>query len=143
MNFKSPPKDLSKLKISELKSLADYWQRQYLLRNATRDGFNRVHCPITDKWYKEDKIHVCHIMDRGHINTRYNPLNTFLGSAYSNTFEAQVSAEGFKSLHHKKIKESFDTSHIDYLISEAAVIGPKEKDFYIDLINFYREADEQ
>lgn len=135
INFKEP--NFDKLTTNQLKQVADYWQRQYLLRHADRDPFNRIKCPITGKFYSEDKIHVCHIVDRAKITTRYDLENVFLGSAYSNTFEAKRMKEGYKSLHHARIELKFGKDYVDKLHERAEEIKLMSKEDYILLITKY------
>lgn len=54
--------DLEKLSNSELKRVADYWLRQYLLR---REGnYNYLHCPLKNKFYPREVMQVAHFIDR-------------------------------------------------------------------------------
>ena len=91
--------DLENLSNSDLKKVADYWLRNYLLRNTTGFG-ERVWCPIKKQSYHKDQIHCCHYYDRAIMSLRYDLRNVHLISAVSNTFDAQVPKEGYKSLHH-------------------------------------------
>ncbi len=96
--------DLERLSNSELKKLADYWLRQYLLRASVGFG-ERVWCPIKKQSYHKDQVHCCHYYDRAIMNLRYDLKNVHLISAVSNTFDAQVQVEGHKSKHHKEYEE--------------------------------------
>jgi len=136
LNFKNP--DFDKLTTNQLKQVADYWQRQYLLSTAERDSFGRIKCPITGKYFSEDKLHVCHIIDRAKISTRYDLENVFLGSAYSNTFEAKEQVEGYKSLHHKRITDYFGQDYVDILKARGDEIKLMSKEDYIELIKKYK-----
>lgn len=135
LDFRNP--DFDKLTTNQLKQVADYWQRQYLLQVAERDEFNRIKCPITGKYLHEDKLHVCHIIDRAKISTRYDLENVFLGSAYSNTFEAKEQVEGYKSLHHKRIIAHFGQEYVDILKARGDEIKLMTKEDYITLIKKY------
>ena len=136
LNFKNP--DFDKLTTNQLKQVADYWQRQYLLSTAERDSFGRIKCPITGKYFSEDKLHVCHIVDRAKISTRYDLENVFLGSAYSNTFEAKQMKDGYKSLHHARIELKFGKEYVDKLHERAEEIKLMSKEDYIELIKKYQ-----
>ncbi len=138
INFKNP--NLNKLSTNQLKQVADYWQRQFLLNEATRDDFNRIKCPITNKYYSADKLHVCHIVDRAKMNTRYDQDNVFLGSSYSNTFEAQEMIDGYTSLHHKRIEDHFGKDYVNKLYDKAEEIKLMDREDYIDIIKKYKDG---
>ena len=97
--------DLENLSNSDLKKVADYWLRQYLLR---REGnLKYLHCPLKNKSYPIENMQVAHFIDRGIMNTRYDLCNCHLISKQSNEWDAQVQKEGYKSLHHNKDLFSF------------------------------------
>jgi len=108
-----------------------------ILIQAERDSFGRIKCPITGKYFSEDKLHVCHIVDRAKISTRYDLENVFLGSAYSNTFEAKQMKEGYKSLHHARIELKFGKDYVDGLHERAEEIKLMDREDYILLITKY------
>lgn len=130
--------DFTSLKTSELKRLADYWFRKYLLSKAEKNRANKIYCPLTKKWYKEDKMHVCHYIDRIILKTRYSEDNCILGSSYSNTYEAQVPKEGYKSLHHYRLEEFLGSKKIKKLLQESKDIIIFAREDYINLINKFR-----
>lgn len=87
--------DLESLSISDLKKLADYWLRQYLLRQP-----NALYCPIKKRNYSVDKMQVAHFVDRNVNCLRYSLDNCHMISEQSNMWDAQIPKEGYKSLHH-------------------------------------------
>lgn len=97
--------DLSKLKISELKRIAEYWFRQHLLSIVERDGRNRIYCPLKQKWFLEKYMQVAHFRDRNHLDTAFDPDNCHLISKVSNVWDAKEPQEGYKSKHHKEYED--------------------------------------
>ena len=128
-----------KLSTYELKSLCDSLLRDFLIKKAEKNDFGKIFCPITKRWLSEDNLHVCHIIDRGKMSTRFNPANVFLGSSYSNLFESKILYTGHQSLHHKKIEDAFGKDLMDFLqkLSEERKLYSREE--YLDLIKFFRE----
>lgn len=96
--------DLESLPNGDLKKLGDYWMRVYVLENAEKRN-GKYYCPLKEQWYAEDRMHLCHYIDRGIIKHRFDLDNVHLISSVSNTFEAQIPAVGFKSKHHKEYEE--------------------------------------
>jgi hypothetical protein len=92
--------NLNDLKISDLKRIAEYWFRHYILSCCERDHRNRIKCPLKNKWYKEDKMQVAHFRDRNHLDTAFDLDNCHLISESSNLWDSKVKKEGYKSLHH-------------------------------------------
>jgi hypothetical protein len=133
--------DLESLSNSELKKVADYWLRQYLLKWS--EGFGeRVWCPIKKQSYHRDQIHVAHYYDRGIMNTRYDLINCHLISSNSNTFDAQVQVEGFKSKHHREYQEflinEYGQEEFDKLTERSKVLKVFYQKDYIEIINKFR-----
>lgn len=132
--------DYDKLSISQLKRLADYWFRQYLLHIAVKDNYNRIFCQFTNKWLKEDDLHVCHYIDRGRSTLlRYSTDNCILGSKNSNMWEAKEPAEGHKSLHHKKFYDILGEKNVEKLLQiskENHIFGRED---YIKKIEQWRK----
>lgn len=132
--------DLEVLSNSELKKVADYSLRQYLLR---REGSNNyIHCPLKNKFYPIEVMEVAHFIDRGIMNTRYDLCNCHLISKASNSFDAQVQKEGYKSLHHFDyevfLKNSYGENIIDILKSKSKELKIFYKKDYINIINEFR-----
>jgi len=130
-------KNLESLSNSELKRIADYELRQYLLKNETY-----IWCPIKKRTYHKDQMHCCHFYDRGIMSLRYDLRNVHLISAVSNTFDAQVQVEGFKSKHHKEYEEflveEYGSDILDFLREKSKEIKIFYKEDYIEVINKFR-----
>ena len=132
--------DLENLSNSDLKKVADYWLRQYLLR---REGnLKYLHCPLKNKKYPVDQMHACHYIDRQCMALRYNLRNVHLISAISNTFDAQVQVDGYKSKHHKEYEEflveEYDSEVLDFLREKSKEVKIFYKEDYIEVINKFR-----
>lgn len=129
--------DLESLSNSELKKVADYWLRQYLLKDETYHW-----CPIKKTTLHKEKVHVCHFIDRAVMSLRYDLKNVHLISASSNTFDAQVQVEGYKSKHHKEYEEFLIEEHgsdvLDYLREKSRELKVFYKEDYIEVINKFR-----
>lgn len=128
-----------KLSTNELKNLCDSLLRDFLIVKAEKNDFGRIYCPISKKWMSEDKLHVCHIIDRNKMSTRFSPANVFLGSAYSNLFESKIPYKGYQSLHHKKIEDAFGEDLITFLIEVSKDRKLYSREDYLDLIKFFKE----
>lgn len=96
--------DLESLTNSQLKKVADYWLRQYLLKTAEiKNG--KIFCPLKKKWYLKNKMNASHFIDRSKMCTRYHKNNVWLISEQSNMWDSKEQVEGYKSLHHKEFEE--------------------------------------
>lgn len=133
--------DLESLSNSDLKKIADYELRNYLLRKSAGFG-ERIWCPIKKQSYHKDQIHCCHFYDRGIMSLRYDLKNVHLISSVSNTFDAQVPKEGYKSLHHYDYEqfliEEYGSDVLDFLREKSKEIKIFYKDNYIEVINKFR-----
>ena len=133
--------DLESLSNSDLKKVADYWLRQYLL-NTTAGFGERIWCPLKNQSYHKTDIHVCHYYDRGIMSTRYDLVNCHLISSVSNTFDAQVQAEGYKSKHHKEYQEflieKYGQEEFDKLTERSKQMKIFYKEDYIEIIKKFR-----
>ena len=134
--------DLESLSNSDLKKVADYELRNYLLRNTTGFG-ERVWCPIKKQSYHVSKMHVAHFIDRGFsMWTRYYLKNCHLISAQSNTWDAQILLDGYKSKHHYEYEIYLKQMYGDDIITELNIIAENKelftKENYIKVINEYR-----
>lgn len=143
-NIDFETEDLESLKISQLKRVADYWQRQYLLKNADRNGYGKILCPIKNTYFSEEKMQASHFIDRSKMCTRYNKNNVWLISSQSNMWDAKEKVEGYKSKHHrdfelmlidkigeKKFKELLDKS------KNYCIFAKKD---YIDIIKNFKNG---
>jgi hypothetical protein len=132
--------DLESLSNSDLKKVADYWLRQYLL-SVHKNGIYYF-CPLKNKNYGLSNMHVAHYYDRGIMNTRYDLINCHLISSVSNTFDAQVKVEGYKSLHHKDYQEflieKYGQEGFDKLTERSKQMKIFYKEDYIEIINKFR-----
>ena len=128
--------DLEVLSNSELKKVADYSLRQYLLR---REGSNNyIHCPLKNKFYPIEVMEVAHFIDRGIMNTRYDLCNCHLISKASNSFDAQVQKEGYKSLHHYDYEQYLGEQIVKDLRERSKELKIFYKEDYIEVINKFR-----
>ena len=133
-------KDLESLSNSDLKKIADYELRNFLLKRETF-----IWCPIKKKTYHKNEVHCCHYYDRGIMSLRYDLKNVHLISAVSNTFDAQVQVEGYKSKHHKEYEEflvnEYGSDVLDYLAEKSKELKIFYKEDYIEIINKFRNGD--
>lgn len=134
--------NLESLSNSELKKIADYWLRQNLLLKVLTKDF---YCPLKKKWFPNEKLmHVAHFYDRGIMNTRYDLINCHLISSLSNTFDAQVKIEGYKSKHHKEYQEflinKYGQEEFDKLTERSKKLVILTKEDYIKIINKFKNA---
>lgn len=133
--------DLESLSNSDLKKLADYEMRNFLLKNTTGFG-ERVWCPIKNRTYHKSEIHCCHFYDRAIMSLRYDLKNVHLISAISNTFDAQIQIDGYKSKHHKEYSEflvkKYGESVLSFLAEKSKEIKIFYKENYIEVINKFR-----
>ena len=132
--------DLENLSNSDLKKIADYELRQYLL-GKQKNGIY-YYCPLKKKNYPLTQMQVAHYIDRGIMNTRYDLTNCHLVSKQSNEWDAQVQKEGYKSLHHFDyevfLKNSYGENIIDILKSKSKELKIFYKKDYINIINEFR-----
>ena len=130
--------DLENLSNSDLKKVADYELRQYLLRTVKNPQF----CPIKKRMVDTYNMQVAHFIDRQCMALRYNLRNCHLISKFSNEFDAQVQVEGFKSKHHKEYEEflveEYGSDVLDFLREKSKEIKIFYKEDYIEVINKFR-----
>jgi hypothetical protein len=131
--------DLESLSNSDLKKLADYWLRQYLLKSTER---NPQYCPIKKKHFNISEMQACHYEDRANLWTRYSLLNVHLLSAQSNMWDSQIMVEGYKSKHHKEygewLVEEYGVEILNTLRKQAKRMDTFRKEDYIEVINKFR-----
>jgi hypothetical protein len=134
-------KEYDKLSISQLKRQADYWLRQSLLNEVGNSDY--IFCPIKERKYHKSQMEVAHYIDRGYsMWTRYNEMNCKLISKQSNSFDAQIIVEGYKSKHHKEYTEylltEFGQKYIDDLHRVAGNKNLFTREDYIQTIEKFR-----
>lgn len=133
--------DLEILSNSELKKVADYSLRQFLLGQQESTYY---FCPIKGKSYSADNMHCCHFYDRGIMSLRYDLRNVHLISSISNTFDAQVQIEGFKSKHHYEyelyLRSIYGDEVMKYLLDKSKEVVIFYKTDYIKIINEFRNG---
>ena len=128
--------NLECLSNSDLKKIADYELRQYLLR---REGnHNYIFFFFFNKNYSVENMQVAHYIDRGIMNTRYDLCNCHLVSKQSNKWDAQVQKEGYKSLHHYDYEQYLGEQIVKDLRERGKEIKIFYKDDYIEIINKFR-----
>jgi len=135
--------DYDNLKNGQLKRMADFWQRRYLLKNAKRNGYNQVWCPVKERYYNENKMEASHFIDRSVMSTRYDKDNVWLISKQSNTWDAREQVERYKSLHHKEFEEllvkEIGEKNIKKLLAKSKSLTIFAKKDYIDKIKKFRD----
>ena len=127
--------DLEKLSLSDLKRTADYWLRQYLLR----DKGVFIKCPIKNRDFYHTNMHVAHFINRDVLNTRYDLDNCHLISEQSNVWDAQIPKEGYKSLHHYDYEMWLGEEKVKILLEKSKIIRKFVKEDYIEIINKFRD----
>ena len=134
--------DLDSLSLSQLKRVADYWLRVFLLHNQKDNTY--LWCPIKNRTYHKDKMHVSHFIDRAVMSTRYDLDNCHLISEDSNVWDAQISADGYKSKHHKEyenwLRKELGEERFEKLLEKSKTITIFAKKDYIETINYFKNA---
>jgi hypothetical protein len=141
MKYKSKTFDFNtigydKLSISQLKRQADYWLRQYLIQREGNSYY--IHCPLKDRNYPQDKMECAHYIDRAIMNTRYDLTNVHLVSKQSNSYDAQVQVEGYKSLHHQDFEEYLGEHIVEDLRERSKIMKIFQREDYIEVIEKFR-----
>ena len=130
--------DLENLSNSDLKKVADYELRQYLLRTVKNTQF----CPIKKRMVDTYNMQVAHFIDRQCMALRYDLRNCHLISKFSNEFDAQVQVDGYKSKHHKEYEEflveEYGSEVLDFLREKSKEVKIFYKEDYIEVINKFR-----
>lgn len=136
-------KEYDKLKPGQLKRIADYWQRQYLLKNADRGPYGKIYCPLKKIFYHESKMQASHFIDRACMNTRYHPDNVHLISEDSNMWDAKVLVDDYKSKHHKDyeeyLKEKIGEKKFQELLDMSKELRIFAREDYIEVIKNFRD----
>lgn len=135
--------NLESLTNSQLKKVADYWLRQFLIKKAEkRNGL--FYCPLKNRYYPENKIQVAHFCDRASMCTRYSIDNCHLISEASNSWDAQIPTEGYKSKHHKEyeewLREKIGEKKFEELLEMSQKFCTFAKEDYIEIINDFKDA---
>jgi hypothetical protein len=134
--------DLESLSNCNLKKIADYFLRQYLLSKEPNSTF--VRCPIKNRDCILSQIHSCHFYDRSIMSLRYDLKNVHLMSTFSNTFDAQVQVEGYKSKHHKEYSEflvnKYGEDVLNYLAEKSKELKIFKQEDYIKVIKQFRDV---
>lgn len=136
--------DLESLKISQLKRIADYWQRQYLLKNSKRNGYGKILCPIKNTYFSEEKMQASHFIDRSKMCTRYDKNNVWLISSQSNMWDAKEKVEGYKSKHHRDFElmliDKIGEKNFKELLDKSKNYCIFAKKDYIDIIKNFKNG---
>ena len=136
--FDFETEDYDSLKPNQLKRMADYWLRKYLLKTAQRNGLNKIYCPLKKKYYEEEKMNASHFIDRACMGLRYDLNNVHLISEQSNVWDSKVPVEGYKSLHHKEYEEWLGEKTVEILKRNSKNICIFAKEDYIQRIKTFR-----
>lgn len=135
--------ELESLKNGDLKKLADYWLRQFLLHTAEKQN-GKIRCPIKNKYYPVDKMHVSHFIDRNIYSTRFNLLNCHLISEESNVFDSKIPFEGYKSKHHKEYEDwlrvKIGEENLNIILDMSKELRIFTKQNYIEVIKNFRDG---
>jgi hypothetical protein len=135
--------NLEALSNSELKKVADYWMRQYLL-NTTAGMEDRIWCPIKKRSYHKDQMQVAHYIDRSILSLRFDLYNCHLISKESNEYDSKVVVEGYKSKHHKEYEEYLKLKYgegiLDYFKVKSEIKEPFTKEQYIKIIKTFKNG---
>lgn len=135
-------KDLEFLSNGELKKLADYWLRQYIIFNLKDKNLHK--CPLKKRIFKVSKMHIAHFFDRNIMATRYDLNNVHLISEQSNCWDALISKTGYKSLHHYEyeiwLRDKIGDNKFRELLSKSKEITIFAKVDYINVINKFRNG---
>jgi len=135
--------DLESLSNSELKKVADYSMRQYLLKSSRSVG-SFYWCPLKNKNYRVENMQVAHYIDRSILSLRFDLYNCHLISKESNEYDSKIMVEGYKSKHHKEYEEYLKSEYgegiFDYFKMKSDIKTPFTKQDYIKVINTLRNA---
>lgn len=126
--------DFDSMKLSTLVKFADYFFRRFLLGKAPRNTRQQIYCPLTEKWWDEDKIHVCHLSPRQYLFTRWSEDNCILCAESSNVWEDKILEGNGETLHVKKLKEILGV--VDKVNTSS--LGPPDKQDIINLIKKFK-----
>jgi len=87
-------------------------------------------------------MHCCHYIDRQCMALRYDLRNVHLISSVSNTFDAQVQVEGYKSKHHKEYEEflinEYGQEEFNKLTERSKELKLFKQEDYIKIIKQFR-----
>jgi hypothetical protein len=132
--------DLESLSNSDLKKVADYSLRHYLLKTVNIPQF----CPIKKRLVNTFNMQVAHFIDRQCMALRYDLKNCHLISKFSNEFDAQIQVEDYKSKHHKEYAEflvsEYGSDVLNYLAEKSKELKLFKQEDYIKVIKQFRDA---
>lgn len=129
--------DLDRLTVSQLRRIADYQLRQFLIR----DCGSYVFCPLKNESFHISEMEVAHFIDRAKMSTRYDLDNCHLVSKQSNTWDAQFKKEGYKSLHHYDFEQYLGEEKVNSLKEKSENLIVLTKEDYINIINTFKNED--
>lgn len=131
--------DLENLTNGDLKKVADYALRKYLL---SKQESTYYYCPIKGRSYSSDNMHVAHFIDRGIMRLRYDLRNVHLISAESNSWDAGTKKEGYKSQHHYDyeiwLREELGEKEFEKMLEESKELIIFAREDYIKVIKQFR-----
>lgn len=130
--------EYEKMSISQLKKEADKQLRIYLLKKHSKNGL--VKCPLKNKWFPDNKVHVSHYIDRACMVLRYDLDNCHLISSQSNMWDAKVPKEGFKSLHHFEYEQYLGADMVTNLKDKSKELVILYKEDYIEIIKKFKDG---
>ena len=134
--------DLDKLKISEIKKIAEYFYRQYILKITESNSKGEYFCPLLEIWLPENKMQVSHFIDRNNIELAFDLNNTWLISEKSNVWDAKIPMEGYKSKHHYEyemwLRKKIGNKKVNKMLSIKRNFSIFVRDIYKKVINEYR-----
>jgi hypothetical protein len=110
--------------------------REYLIA-----GREEIKCPLTDKVLHISQIHVCHFISREYLPLRWSEDNCLLCSAYTNTIENGIRAEGYSSLHIKRYSEFLGAEKVNDLKQLSKQSVKVDKYWLIDKIKEYEDLE--
>lgn len=133
--------DYSSMRLSTLVKFADYYFRRYLLGKTPRNAEGKIYCPLTEKWWKESEVHVCHLSPRQYYSTRWSEDNCILCAESSNVWEDKILTGGGDTLHIQKLREVLSkdkNNEKETTTSNTSSLTPPEKSDIINLIKKFR-----
>jgi hypothetical protein len=142
INFKKIG-DLEEYTTSQLRKIANYYLRKYLLQNSERNGKGEIFCPLKKKWYHEKDMEVSHYISRRCKHLELELDNVILSAKDSNTWDNLIFLTEFGVSQHIK-------DYTDYIGNDKAnklkelknktPIQIMTKDYYINKIKYFMET---
>lgn len=131
--------DYLRFSISELKRVADFWLRRYLL-TFSKKHLGKYFCPLKKKYFSEKNMEVAHFIPRMNLITRYDLDNCHLVSKQSNTWDSKIAVEGYSSLHIKDYSEYLGYDKVKELIEKSSSNKSMQRLDYVDKIKEFKKA---